>query len=132
MKNLFFALFIMAGTAIMAQSNAADLQKKWDITAEQASEVASIQAKYCNPTTGCNLPEGSEKANLNGKEMQRAMKQTQRDYYSALTNVVSQDKAKQMLEECEKQCTTAMAKTNGKGKTCCPGGGMKNCPEKKK
>lgn len=132
MKNLFLALFIMAGTAIMAQSNAADLQKKWDITADQATEVASIQAKYCNPTTGCNLPEGKAKADLSEKEMQRAMKQTQKDYYAALSKVVPQDKAKQMLEECEKECTTAMAKTDGKGKTCCPGGNMKNCPDKKK
>lgn len=131
MKNLFLALFIMAGTALMAQSNEADLQKKWDITAEQATEVASIQAKYCNPTTGCNLPEGKTKADLSDKELQTAMKQSQKDYYTALTKVIPQDKAQKMLDECEKQCTTTMSKSDAKGKTCCPHGEMKATDQKK-
>lgn len=130
MKNLILALFIMAGTAVMAQSNSADLQKKWDITAEQANDVASIQAKYCNPSTGCNLPEGKTKADYSEKELQTVMKQSQQDYYAALVKVVPKDVAKKMLDECEKECSTAMSKSGAKGKSCCPHGEAKASEKK--
>lgn len=125
MKNLFLALFMLAGTIVMAQSSTADLKKDLGLTEVQAKQVAEIQAKFCNDKTGCNLPEGKTKADMSEKEYNEAMAKAQRAYYNALTEVIPADKAEKLLAECRKTCDEASAKSEGAKKSCCPGGEKK-------
>lgn len=150
MKNIFLAFLLLAGTAVMAQTESVkadaskmetkatettltaneEIQKSLDITADQADKVMAIQQKFCGPDAKAESKKGKSSA--------KSLADTEakdKAFHAALTEVISADQADKFMKECKVSCASADAKAQVKGKSCCSSASTaskKPCSDKKK
>ena len=143
MKNIFLAFLLLAGTAVMAQTETIkadaskteaqaktstvsakeEIQRSLNITADQADKVMAIQQKYCGPDSKAD----SKKAKSSTVD--------EKAFRAALTEVISADQADQFMKDCKISCAApGDAKAEAKGKSCCSSASTadkKSCGDKK-